>query len=144
MSTALRNRYVTAALKERRSILAGELRHLEQQIRLATDALTHVDAVLAMYAPEVDAKALPVRVHRPSQPYKVPNLSCRIRDVLRRYGSPMPMGDVVTTLVSEMGFPAEAARAISPSVRYTLRNLAQEHGSVLKTGERETALWSIL
>ncbi len=38
MSTALRNRYVSAALKERRSILAGELRQLEQEIRCKAEA----------------------------------------------------------------------------------------------------------
>ncbi len=99
MSTALRNRYVSATFKERRSILAGELRQLEQEMRTKAEALAHVDAVLAMYAPEVDVRTLPVRRPRSNTTYAVPDLSRRIRDVLRRRSVPIAASDVVGAIV---------------------------------------------
>ena len=145
MSTArvLRNQYVVASLKDRRSLLAGELRQLESQARLKAEALAHLDAVLSMYAPEIDAKALPVRVQRPNHPWRVIGLSRRIRGVLRRHGAVMASSEVVDAIMAEMGFPSEAHRVVAHAVRYALRNLAISDPSVVKEGERAEARWSL-
>ena len=144
MSTPLRNRYVTAALKERRSTIAGELRELEDQAKVKAASLSHIDAVLAMYAPEVDAKALPVRRPRPGRPYAVVGLSRCIRDVLRRRSEPMATLDVAEAIIAEMGFPAEATRSVATAVRYALHNLAKSGTSVVKEGEQAGTRWSLI
>ena len=143
MSPALRNRFVTASLKERRSLVAGELREIEQAAKRKAETLAAIDAVLAMYAPEIDATALPVRVQRPAKPYSVPGLFRRIRGVLRRHGAVMASSEVVDAIMAEMGFPSEAHRVVAHAVRYALRNLAISDPSVVKEGERAEARWSL-
>ncbi len=144
MSTALRNRYVTAALKERRAILAGELQQLRTQAARHVDALAHVDAVLAMFAPEVDPNAIPLRRVPAENPHCVPHAARRILAILRRRGEAMSTADIAATLSAELGFGPEAAAGVAQRCRIALRDLSKgERASVLKTGWRTGAMWSL-
>ena len=144
MSTDNRNRYVTAALKERRAVLAGELQQLRSQATLKVEALAHVDAVLAMFAPEVDPNAIPARRTPPDNPFCVPHAARRILAILRRRGEPMSTQDVAGTLIAELGFGLEAAASVAQRCRIALRDLSKgERAQVLKTGYRTGAMWSL-
>ncbi len=139
-----RNQYALAALKDQRSRHAGEIAQLESQVRLKREALDHIDAVLKLFAPEIDPESLPARRARKGTPYPIDNLSRRILGVLRRRGEPMPCGEVIDALAAEMGFPENAAAVIADRVRYRLRDLKRrEHSPVLKTGSRGDAMWSL-
>ncbi len=138
------NLYATAALKRRRSILAGELAAMESQARLKREALAHIDAVLRMFAPDLDPGAIPDRRPRSGQSYPIAGLSRRILGILRRHGAPMHLHDVADALVAEMGFPAEARPFVIGRARFSLRDLyKKECGSVVKTGSRMEAMWSL-
>ena len=46
------NRYAIAALKDKRSELIGQIRHLEKRVRDLRDSLAHVEGTLAVMDPE--------------------------------------------------------------------------------------------
>ena len=138
-----RNQYATAALKEHRATVAGELAQLESQVAIKREALGHLDAVLRMFAPEVDPEGLPKRRSRRDNPYPIPNATRRILGILRRRGEPMSSPDVIDALSAEMAFGPEGDHAVAARVRYALRDLAKDGGPVLKTGWRAEAMWSV-
>ncbi len=49
--------------------MSGELADLERQSRAQRVTLVHIDAVLALFAPEVDPEALPARRPRKDASY---------------------------------------------------------------------------
>ena len=141
---ANRNQYALAALKEQRALHAGQLAQLESQVRLKREALSHIDAVLKMLAPEIDPKAIPARRARKGMPYPIDNLSRRIMGVIRRRGEPMPSCDVIDVIVGEMAFTENATALVGNRVRHGLKHLSRrENGAVLKTGSRRDAMWSL-
>ncbi len=107
--TANRDQYAPAALKEQRTLHAGQPAQLENQARTKREALAHIDAVLRMFAPEVDPESIPARRARKGTAYPVDNLSRRIMGVLRCRGEPMPYAEVIDVTAAEIGFPDDAA-----------------------------------
>jgi hypothetical protein len=65
-----------------------------------------------------------------------------ILDAMRRGDRPMGTGEIVASIVAELGYGAEAAKGMTNRVRANLAYLARG-GRVVKEGEREGARWAL-
>lgn len=123
MSSYPSNQYATSALKELRSILAGEVATLQAELTAKRDSVHHVDVVLGMIAPEVDPATLPTR-RTGKRPYPVPHLTRRVLTIMRRRDAPMTARELAEAVAAEMGFPDEALPDLAKRCRYSARNLS--------------------
>jgi len=66
-----------------------------------------------------------------------------VLDALRRRGQPMTTREIVASIVEKVGYGPDAAKGMSHRVRANLLYQSKIIGRVTKTGERETAKWSL-
>ena len=138
------NQYATAALKELRAILTGEVAHLQKELVRASAALEHVDGVLGIVAPDFAPGTIARRRIAIANPYPLPHVTRTVLSVLRRHGAPMHAQEVAEALAAELGYPPEAAHSLLARVRYSLRN-ASKTGSrrVTRIGSRRDVRWAL-
>ncbi len=85
----------------------------------------------------------------PKRPYKrvklfgSGNLNQLILDAMRKGNPPMTALEIVAAVVAELKFGDDAAKGMKSRIRSSLLYLWKVRGSVVKEGERETAVWKI-
>ncbi len=137
------NRYALHALKERRASIDGEIKECERKLRYLREALTHLDATLALFDPNGDPKAITAkRPYRSVKLFGAGKLSRLILDALRKAERPLSALEVTAAVVAELDYGPEASTGMATRVRATLLYLAKG-GSVVKEGERATATWTL-
>jgi hypothetical protein len=137
------HQYALAVLKERRAEVAGEITQLESQLRHLRDSLVHLDGTLRLFAPDYDPKS--AKAKRPYKHVKLfgqGKLNRLVLDALRKAGRPMTTAEI-RRRCAELGCGPEAAQGMRNRVRSNLLYLAKARGSVVKEGERETAVWRL-
>ncbi len=137
------NRYAIHALKERRATIDGEMRECERKLRYLREALTHLDATLALFDPDGNPKA--IRAKRPYKRVKLfgaGKLSRLILDALRTAERPLSAPEVTAAVVAELDYGPEASAGMATRVRATLSYLAKR-GGLVKEGQHRTALWKL-
>jgi hypothetical protein len=137
------NRYALAALKERRSVIDGELRECRRRVRYLQEALGHLDATLSLFDPDGNPKAI-----RPKRPRRVNHfgaghLSRLLLDVIRKAERPLSSQEIVGTIVAQLGYGPEAARDMGIRIRSSLAYLSKRRGFVIRDGMRAAARWTI-
>ncbi len=138
------NRYALHALRERRAAIDGELHQCEQRLRHLREMLGHLDATLSLFDPDGNPKAIKAK-----RPYKRVKLfgagkfNRVILDAMRKGDRPMTALEIVAAVVAELKFREDAAKGMKSRVRSSLLYLWKVRGSVVKEGERETAVWRI-
>jgi hypothetical protein len=63
---------------------------------------------------------------------------------MRKGGRPMTTLEIVSAVVADLEFGDDAAKGMKSRVRSSLLYLWKVRGAIVKEGERETALWSIV
>lgn len=138
------NQYAAAAIRERRAELAGEITTLESRLRHLRESLVHVDATLRMFAPGYDpATIAPKRPYKRVKLFGAGKLNWLILAALRKAGKPLTTLEVVASIVADLGYGDDAAKGMKNRVRANLLYLAKVRGSVVKEGDRATAVWSL-
>ena len=103
--------HVVSALRDKRSELAGLIEHLERRIGQHRADLIHVDAVIRLYAPEVEPETIPAKPVRERNSWfragECVRLAC---DLLREASEPLPTGTIITDLMLKKGIPEGDAR----------------------------------
>jgi hypothetical protein len=138
------NRYAIAALRERRAALDGEIKECDRKLRYLREAIGHIDATLSLFDPNGDPKKITAK-----RPYKRVKLFASgklgrlVLDALRRGARPMTTREIVASIVEKVGYGPDAAKGMSHRVRANLLYQSKVVGRVVKTGERETARWSL-
>ncbi|MFL5236910.1 MAG: hypothetical protein ACJ8EL_04795 [Rhizomicrobium sp.] len=103
-NSPLGNKYVLAALREKRATLAGELEQLKKQITWKQTQLASVDDTLTLF----DASYSPGSI-RPKKPYqrihlfKQGEMTGAILKALREAGKPCSTAQMVTAVLAETG-----------------------------------------
>ncbi len=122
----------------------GEIKEAQRKLSYLREAIGHIDASLSLFDPNGDPKAITAK--RPYKRVKLfasGKLSRLILDALRRGGRPMTTREIIASIVEKIGYGPDAAKGMSQRVRGNLLYQSKVVGRVVKTGERETALWSL-
>ena len=140
----LGNQYALKALRERRAFMTGELVKLDERRRYLIESMEHLDATLAMLAPDYDPTLVKARFpRRKSNLFGAGKLNAMILSVLRKADRPMTQREVTTGVRIEAGFEEEAEAGLRPRVRSNLLYLTKVRGLLVKDGDRETATWRL-
>ena len=103
--------HVISALRDKRSELSGLIDHLERQINQHRADLIHVDAVIRLYAPEIEPEAIPFKPVRERTVWFRPGECVRLAcDLLRDAPAPVPTEIIVSDLMRKKGIPEGDAR----------------------------------
>jgi hypothetical protein len=138
------NRYALAALKERRASIDGEIQACELRLRSLNEALCHLDAALSLFDPDYDPKTIRAkRRYDRAKLFGGGKLTRLILDALRRSERPLATAEVIAAIAAEMNFGSDVPAGVKARVRAGLRYLRKVRGSVVKEGERATAVWRL-
>lgn len=119
--------HVISALKDKRAELAGLIDHLERQLGQHQADLIHVDAVIRLYAPEIEPNAdIPARTVRERNSW-FRNGECArmVCDLLRDAPEAVPTGLIVTSIMQRKGLPGGDVRARDLIHRTVLSSLSR-------------------
>jgi hypothetical protein len=101
--------HVVSALVAKRSEVAGLIADLERKIAQQRADLVHIDAVLGLYAPELEPDRFPSgAVRRRNGWFKSGELVRMVLDTLRVAPAPMPTRDITVAVMARRGLdPAD-------------------------------------
>ena len=101
--------HIVSALVAKRSEVAGVIADLERKAARQRADLVHVDAVLRLYAPELEPDCIPSRVvRRRNGCFKPGELVRRMLDILRVAPVPMPTREIAAAVMARRGLdPAD-------------------------------------
>jgi hypothetical protein len=138
------NTYAISALKRRRAEIDGEIDASEARLRSLNEALCHLDATLALFDPDYDPKTIRARRrYDRAQLFGKGKLTRLILDALRRSERPLSTQEVIAAIAAELNFGSDVPAGVKARVRAGLRYLCNARGSIVKEGERATALWGL-
>jgi hypothetical protein len=96
--------HVVAALRDKRAELSGSIADLEKRIGQHRADLLHVDAVLRLFAPDLEpATILPKAVRRPSGWFRPGELARMVLDVLRTASTPLSIREITVQIMEPAG-----------------------------------------
>jgi hypothetical protein len=101
--------HVVSALMAKRSEVAGVIADLERKAAQQRADLVHVDAVLRLYAPELEPDCIPSRaVRRRNGWFKPGELVRRMLDILRVAPAPLSSREIAAAVMAQRGLdPAD-------------------------------------
>jgi hypothetical protein len=106
--------HVVSALVDKRAEFAGQITRFEQQLGQCRADLTHVDATIRLFAPDLEISTIPAKVIRRSDGwFESGEVKRRVLDTLRRAGQPMRAPDVVRAVMMEKGLDPADRRAFA-------------------------------
>ena len=100
-------------------------------------------AVIKLFDPDYQVGSIKAKgaLSRPT-PFKQGELGRHILDCLRKAGEPQSCPDIVAHVCEAIGQP-QAVDALTRTVRANLAYMARHHKTVVKTGDRATARWTL-
>ena len=137
--------HVVSALMAKRSEVAGAIADLERRAAQQRADLVHVDAVLRLYAPELEPDCIPSRaVRRRNGWFKPGELVRLVLDILRVAPAPMPTREIAAAVMTRRGLdPADThtARLVGKLVNNTL---ARQAGDLVeKIALHRSVMWRV-
>ena len=137
--------HVVSALMAKRSEVAGAIADLERRAAQQRADLVHVDAVLRLYAPELQPDSIPSRaVRRRNDWFKPGELVRMVLDILRVAPAPMPTREIAAAVMTRRGLdPADThtARLVGKLVNNTL---ARQAGDLVeKIALHRSVMWRV-
>jgi hypothetical protein len=106
--------HVVSALVAKRSEVAGLIADLERKTAQQRADLVHVDAVLRLYAPELEPDCIPSRaVRRRNGWFKSGELVRMVLDTLRVAPAPMPTREIAAAVMRLRGLDPADTHALA-------------------------------
>jgi hypothetical protein len=103
--------HVVAALRDKRAELSGTIADLEKRIGQHRADLLHVDAVLRLFAPDLEPAAIaPKAVRRPNGWFKPGELARMVLDVLRVAPAPRSIREITVEVMERRGLDRQDGR----------------------------------
>lgn len=105
--------YVISGLTSKRAEVSGIIADLERRIAQHRADLVHIDAVLRLYAPEVEPESIaPKAVRKRNDWFKPGELARMVLDVLRVAPAPMQVREIAVKVMEACGFDTTDARTV--------------------------------
>ena len=103
--------HVVAALKDKRAELSGSIADLEKRIGQHRADLLHVDAVLRLFAPEIEPATIPPRaVRRPNSWFRPGELARLVLEVLRTALMALTVREITAQIMERRELDPQDAR----------------------------------
>jgi hypothetical protein len=103
--------HVVAALRDKRAELSGTIVDLEKRLGQHRADLLHVDAVLRLFAPDLEPAAIgPRAVRRGNEWFKPGELVRLVLDVLRTASAPLSIREITGQVMQRHGLEPQDAR----------------------------------
>ena len=103
--------HVIAALRDKRAELSGGIADLEKRIGQQRADLLHVDAVLRLFAPDLEPAAiLPKAVRRPNSWFKPGELARLVLEVLRTAPAALSVREITAQIMERRELDPQDAR----------------------------------
>jgi hypothetical protein len=138
--------HVVSALVNKRAEIAGMIARAEQRLGQFRADLVHLDAIIRLFAPEMEPKTIPAkRIRQSDRWFEQGELSRRVLDALRRAGEPIRAPHLVRAVMIDKGLdPADrpSFARVQWKVRDTLTRL-NKRGLLASDGAGHGVLWRI-
>src|SRR5689334_19787912 len=103
--------HVIAALRDKRAALSGGIADLENRIGQHRADLLHVDAVLPLFAPDLEPATIPSEaVRQPSGWFRPGELARLVLDVLRAASAPLSIREITAQVMERRGLDPQDGR----------------------------------
>ena len=113
-------------------------------MRGLNEALCHLDAVLSLLDPDDDPKTIrSKRRYDRAKLFGGGELTKLILDALRRSERTLTTPEVIKAVAVELNLGTDIPAGVKARVRAGLRYLRKVRNSVVKEGERATAIWRL-
>ena len=123
--------HVVAALRDKRAELSGGIADLEKRIGQHRADLLHVDAVLRLFAPDLEPAAIrPKAVRRPNSRFKPGELARLVLEVLRTAPAPLSIREITAQIMERRGLDAQDNRT-AELLRKLVRNAVNRQAADL-------------
>jgi hypothetical protein len=137
--------HVVSALVAKRSEVAGMIADLERQAAQQRADLVHVDAVLRLYAPDLELDGIPSRaVRRRNGWFKPGELIRTVLDILRVAPAPMPAREIAAAVMVERGLDPADIRTGHLIGKLVSNALTRKGGNLVeKIVEHRSVTWRV-
>jgi hypothetical protein len=123
--------HVVAALRDKRAELSGGIADLEKRIGQHRADLLHVDAVLRLFAPDLEPAAIPSKaVRQPSGWFRPGELARMVLDVLRTAPAPLSVREITAQVMERRGLDPQDNRT-AELLRKLVRNAVNRQAADL-------------
>ncbi|MBE7157084.1 MAG: hypothetical protein INR62_01390 [Rhodospirillales bacterium] len=104
---------IVGALRDKRAELSGFIADLEKRMAQHRADLMHVDAVLLLFAPELEVTAVaPKAVRRRNEWFRPGELPRTVLDILRVAPAPLPVREIAIEVMARRGLDAGDGRTL--------------------------------
>ena len=136
--------HVISALRDKRSELSGLIAHLERQLDQHRADLTHVDAVIRLYAPAIEPETIPAKLVRDRNSWFRPGECVRLAcDLLRDAPEPLPTSAIITDLIRIKSIPDGDIRAHDLIQRTVISTLDRARTTIERVKVGGSVCWRI-
>ena len=137
--------HVVSALVAKRSEVAGLIADLERKTAQQRADLVHVDAVLRLYAPELEPDGIPFRVvRRRNGWFKSGELVRMVLDTLRVAPAPMPTREIAAAVMALRGLDPADMQTSRLICKLVNNALARQAGDLVeKIALNRSVVWRV-
>jgi hypothetical protein len=137
--------HVVSALVAKRSEVAGLIADLERKTAQQRADLVHVDAVLRLYAPELEPDCIPSRaVRRRNGWFKPGELVRMVLDTLRVAPAPMPTREIAAAVMVLRGLDPADMHTSRLVCKLVSNALARQAGELVeKIALNRSVVWRV-
>ena len=137
--------HVICALRDKRSELAGMVNRLERELLERRASLTHIDATMRLFDPDIRPQEIRPRRLRDRNAWFQPG-EClpRIYDVLRDAPSPLATRDIAERLIAAKAIPAADDRQRSLIQKTILGSLNGAKATIERTEAAGVVQWRLI
>lgn len=138
--------YLISGLTTKRAELSGIIADLEKRVSQHRADLVHIDAVLRLYAPEVELESIaPKAVRKRNDWFKPGELARMVLDVLRIASAPMTVRDIAVEVMQRRGMDATDARAGKLVAKLVHNAVTRQASDLVEwVGEGQVAAWKVV
>ena len=138
--------HVVSALRDKRAELAGLAKHHEEQALGFRREMVHVDAVLRLYAPELEPDSIPTRRFRQRCPFFKNREATRLCvDVLRDADEQMATNAITARVMTRKKMVSDDPKVIDQMRRTVYKTLTRQRRYFRRhDGEFGELTWSLL
>lgn len=136
---------VVSALRDKRAEISGVIEDMERRIARHRADLVHVDAVLRLYAPDLEPESItPKAVRKRNDWFRPGELSRMVLDILRIAPSPLSTRDIASQVMQRRGLDAGDNRTVKLVIKL-VNNAVTRHAADLveKIVEGKAVTWRI-